>query len=268
MIDALFAAIDSNTQKFMDKGTDIVVNMTKGITRNSKRVINAVGTMIVNFLSNVADAIDKYAPQIREQGFRIGVAILDGMTGGLASKAGNFASTLFEVATSPWAPVTNWWMENSPSKRSFALGKNIVQGMINAFNEGDGLPKSAVNLSERTMTAFQESMAQVSSIASDMDEFNPTVTPVLDMSQLQKDAKAVAGFFPAPNLVPAVGQAQQISYLAQQNREASIEPTTAQTPTEVSFEQNIYAPKQLSTVEIYRQTRSQITLAKEELSIP
>jgi hypothetical protein len=37
---------------------------------------------------------------------------------------------------------------------------------------------------------------------------------------------------------------------------------------EVNFEQNIYAPKQLSTSDIYKNTRNQIRLAKEELSIP
>ena len=38
-------------------------------------------------------------------------------------------------------------------------------------------------------------------------------------------------------------------------------------PTEVKFEQTINAPSQLSTADIYRQSRNLITLAKEELSI-
>jgi len=37
---------------------------------------------------------------------------------------------------------------------------------------------------------------------------------------------------------------------------------------EVKFEQNIYAPTQLSTSDIYKNTRNQITMAKQELSIP
>jgi hypothetical protein len=33
------------------------------------------------------------------------------------------------------------------------------------------------------------------------------------------------------------------------------------------FEQNIYSPTQLSATDIYKQTRNQIALAKEELGI-
>jgi len=38
-------------------------------------------------------------------------------------------------------------------------------------------------------------------------------------------------------------------------------------PSEVKFEQNIYSPEALSTNDIYRNTKSQIAMAKEELSI-
>jgi hypothetical protein len=46
------------------------------------------------------------------------------------------------------------------------------------------------------------------------------------------------------------------------------QPAAPPAPTEINFEQNIYAPTALSTNDIYRNTRSQIVLAKEELNIP
>jgi hypothetical protein len=36
----------------------------------------------------------------------------------------------------------------------------------------------------------------------------------------------------------------------------------------VTFNQTINAPEQLSSADIYKQTRNQITMAKEELNIP
>jgi hypothetical protein len=48
------------------------------------------------------------------------------------------------------------------------------------------------------------------------------------------------------------------------SEEVAAAPTT---PESVLFEQNIYAPTELSTSDIYKQTRNQITIAKEELSI-
>ncbi len=48
---------------------------------------------------------------------------------------------------------------------------------------------------------------------------------------------------------------------------ASSEIPTYTGPAEVTFEQNIFAPTALSTNDIYRNTKSQIALAKEELNL-
>lgn len=98
----------------------------------------------------------------------------------------------------------------------------------------------------------------------DVDEFQPIITPVLDLTRVQEDAKAIS------TMIPANASYLQAAAIAR-SPQPGIEQVGGTVPPgvgDVRFEQNIYAPEQLSTADIYRQTRNQIALAKEELHIP
>ena len=100
-------------------------------------------------------------------------------------------------------------------------------------------------------------------------EFNPTITPVLDLTKLADDAKQISGYIQtSQKLAPSYSyeQARTIASTANAQQDDTIKAPSGS--GEVKFEQNIYAPTQLSTTDIYKNTRNQITMAKQELSIP
>jgi hypothetical protein len=102
-----------------------------------------------------------------------------------------------------------------------------------------------------------------------MGEFNPTITPVLDLSNVEKASKNISGFMKTPSIAPdvSVGQANVVSALIDLSKLQLQAPETT-TPSEVNYTQNNYSPEPLSTRDIYRKTGSQLALKKEELSIP
>ena len=115
--------------------------------------------------------------------------------------------------------------------------------------------------------AFTQGMntvvGQLASQLEDLDELNPVVTPVLDLTTLRDQAGALSGMLGTGSY----STAQTIASSTRPSEESPTESTA--TPTgDITFEQNIYAPKQLSTADIYKQTRNQIAMAKEELAIP
>jgi hypothetical protein len=139
-----------------------------------------------------------------------------------------------------WKTVEQWLGEVDPAA---SLNPNIASNMSNALNG-------------------------VVDQLSAMEEFNPTITPVLDLTKVADEANKISGYISNATLTPAFSTAQARTIAS----DAQVVPDTTTSPTattgEVKFEQNIYAPEQLSTADIYKQTRNQITLAKEELSIP
>jgi hypothetical protein len=63
----------------------------------------------------------------------------------------------------------------------------------------------------------------------------------------------------------SIDQARIISKTNEIDKPA--EPQIQPVSSEVKFEQNIYSPTTLSAIDIYRGTKSQIAIAKEELNI-
>jgi len=93
------------------------------------------------------------------------------------------------------------------------------------------------------------------------------ITPVLDLSKVQKDAKTIGSVLGTKPIEADVSysSAKTISGATTEARErvnAQVEQT--QKPT-VEFTQNNYSPKALSAIEIYRNTRNQLSLAKEAI---
>lgn len=262
--------IGKNTRKIIDAGTNVVILFLQGFGKNSIKVIDATGQLIVDVLDGIARAINKYSPQIRKEGLKIALAILDGVTGGLAGKAARFLGGIVNIFKDAKDAVMKEIDAHSPSKVYQKIGEFMIAGVVTAFDKDVSMSDSAESLSNRTTDAFKSAIKNVASSVSVMDEFNPTITPVLDLSQIQKDSKRISGFFATPDLTPTITTAAAISTSTQANAESTASQATpvVPQPTEIKFEQNIHAPTQLSTADIYRQTRNQIALAKEELKIP
>jgi hypothetical protein len=110
------------------------------------------------------------------------------------------------------------------------------------------------------MGAMKESMTKVSDLVAGQIDPNPTITPVLDLTDVKMGAKTLGSLLNDTSLVPAatLNQARTISsggVFQQQFETAPVTPNT----TEIKIEQNNTSPKALDEVEIYRQTRNLIS---------
>jgi len=96
------------------------------------------------------------------------------------------------------------------------------------------------------------------------------IAPVLDLTSVESEAKKIADYIQTAQVLMPTLSIASANVIATSTKpfedDSPIKPPAGS--GEVKFEQNIYAPAQLSTGDIYRQTRNQITMAKEELSIP
>jgi tape measure domain-containing protein len=200
----------------------------------------------------------------------IGGNIIQSLSDGITNKWDSVKGTLGSIGNAAKNIFKSVLGIGSPSKVFTQYGEWIMEGLqIGLDREWENVetwlnnvdPANAMknNLTER----MSEVVAGMASQLEDMDEFHPTITPVLDLTQIQAGAKALASMIPS---TASYLQAADISRRLRPGAEETTADITGQ--GDVKFEQNIYAPKQLSTGDIYRQTRNQIMLAKEELKIP
>jgi tape measure domain-containing protein len=257
-----------NTNAIVRAGTDVLINFLKGLSENSRRVINAVGQFILDLLIDIGDAIDQYLPQIEKAGRRIAGELINGMTLGVLDHAPGFIKKLLGIDKKTEEELRKQQESNSPSKVYMRIGQDMMLGLTKGISDDTSYVRGIVSVSQTAADAFNEALAGISDEVNKFPEFNPTITPVLDLTSVQKDSKQISSFFKAPDLEPVVTQAKDISamnlQLASSQADIAAPPATA----EVKFEQNNYSPKALSTADIYKQTRNQIAMAKEGLKIP
>lgn len=169
----------------------------------------------------------------------------------------------------------------SPSKVMFKLGVFVMQGfhlgLKEAWDQNEiWMAKAVSNTSMLDVgdTVVEKMLNPISEVAkklSDMPEFQPTITPVLDLTRVASDAGKIGDYIKNVNaVVPTVSfENAKVISTAQKIKAEDVSTTSPEpTSTNVNFEQNIYSPTQLSAADIYKQTRNQITIAKEELSVP
>lgn len=260
--------IGDNLIRVTNAAVDVIVEFISGIDDNALKIINAAADMLGDFLEGLAKAIRTNSKRFRDAGVDIAAAIIDGMTFGLASKAKGVADKAVDVAKGALGAVTGFLGIKSPSKMFQLVGENMAQGMAVGLDNNISAEQSVVNMAERVVNAFQETLNKIPDSLSGMDNFNPIITPVLDLSKIQTASKNIDRLMAVSSIVPDVSytQARLISSTTDiESENGSDQVSTG--PTEVTFEQNIYSPTALSTNDIYRNTKSQIAMAKEELDI-
>jgi tape measure domain-containing protein len=93
LIIGILTGIGDNIGKVIDAGANLVVEFLNGLGRNAQKVTDAAADMIIDFIKGLTSTIETKSAEMREAGGKLAFAIIDGMTGGLASKVQDIANS-------------------------------------------------------------------------------------------------------------------------------------------------------------------------------
>lgn len=255
--------------RIVTAGVDVVLRFLDGVASNALRLANAAADILITFLNALAETIREKSGELRAAGANIASAIIDGLTGGLASKARSVADSAISVAKGALSGVTGFLGISSPSKEFYIIGQQMAAGMALGLSRDTSAEKAAVDLANRSIKGVQFAVAKMTDELNSIDWTQPVITPVLDLTQVRDEMAVLNGMLPNdPNILA------QNAFAFASNIARSPVPNAVVTDSDtapnsgITFEQNIYSPEELSPAIIYKQTRNQITLAKEELRVP
>lgn len=262
--------VEADVWRIENAATTLAIAFVQGLADNAVRFANGALDALISFLNGLADAIRAHTPDLQAAGWNVAMAVLDGFTGGLASKLGNVKDGFIDIAKEGLKTFAGpaGFLLGSPSKKTFAIGQRVIEGFVLAFTKDKTMGDSASQLASKTIDNFHQTLSRIPEALANMSDFNPTITPVLDLTKVQKESSKLASFMTLSGLSPdiSIGQARLISSTTDLGK--STDTTPADTgPTEIKFEQNNYSPTALRTADIYRHTKSQVAMAKEELKI-
>ena len=153
---------------------------------------------------------------------------------------------------------------HSPSDKTFEMGKYADQGMANGISKFAGVViKSVQDLGRDTISGFGNVASRISDVLNSDMEFNPKITPVLDLAAIEAGSTQMNNLLGKKTLnVGAIAaKAAVVSSTTAPTSTDQINPggTTGQT---IQFTQINNSPKELSRIDIYRQTKNQLLQLK------
>ena len=257
--------IADNIGKVIDAATNVILNFLDGIARNGPKIIDKGMWTVLKLLEGVRDAINKYAPRFNKVGREIAWAIVDGMTGGLASKAWSFGESMLNVAKKGYNKIKNYFGIHSPSRLMKELGGYVGEGLaIGIENTGERVAEAGDNMSSAAYDAMSKALDGVNDLIEDDPSFKPEIKPILDLTEMQKQAKGINNFLPAIGVTAqAANAARPPAPIAVDNSDKNSQNGV----TNITFNQTNNSPEALDAATIYRQTHTQLAMAKDKLTL-
>lgn len=257
--------IADNMQSIINAGADLVINFLDGIGNNAGRIIDKAAWTILKFLEGVRDAINNYAPRFRKVGKEIAWAIIDGVTGGLASKAWKIGSELVNGAKNGISKMKSYLGIASPSRLMKTIGGFMGEGLaIGIRAEHENIANASEGMGKTAYEALSQALEGVNELIEEDPSYKPEVKPVLNLEEMEKQAKGINSLMPAigTTLSAANGARPTIPVDAKFDDKNSQNGTT-----NITFNQTNNSPEALDAADIYRNTKTQLAMAKDALTV-
>jgi hypothetical protein len=185
---------------------------------------------------------------------------------GLASKRSDIRKEMEEIAREMIRALKKELGIKSPSQEFAEIGRYSMEGMAKGFTDSAHIVTDAMDVAAKDALAkMRQTMSDISSVVTDELNPNPVITPVLDLTQIRAQSQELSSLTTPLTPTTSIGQASIIS--SQQNVDPTADPTVAPGGTSIKFEQINQSPKALSEIEIYRQTKNQLSQLKSVLEM-
>lgn len=250
-------------------GADMMGDFVDAAAKAILKLTERVAQIMINFLTALSVSIDNNAEPLGRAGGKVAASIISGIIKGIGAGAAEVGKKLAGLAGEAISGFMDKIRGKSPSKVFIDIGGYITQGLIIGINNGTpDVVQTIRSTADGMINTMNEALADIPNILDGLMDVNPVITPILDLSNVQKNAAKLSELTNVTPITAAAsyGQAASIS-VAQEAAQATISETATQKSTEFKFEQNNYSPKALSPAEIYRHTRNQLSQAKSVLGL-
>ena len=250
LIEAALTGINNKQRNFNSAGQALMTNFISGVKSKEGGAQNAFSPVTNSMITGINNS--------RSSFYNAGAYLVDGFVSGIndnAYKAENAASNMGSKAA---GALDKKLKIHSPSKVAYRSGTFFGMGFILAILAAKRKAvHAAEDMGSASIDGLRNAIAKVKNSIENSVDTQPTIRPVLDLSNVKTGAKQISTMF---------NRTQAIDILASEDRTVSdivLENNTG-TPhgNVISFTQNNYSPKALSRIDIYRQTKNQISIMK------
>lgn len=266
--------LGKNASRIVAAGVTAIANFIRGLGNQGAKLADAAGQAILDFLDGLQSAIRTYESQIIEAMFGVGEAMVEGIVDGLGDIVTALTKKIIGGLGSVVSNVRKFLHIGVPSKLlADEVGEPISLGVaLGIDNQAGAVNQSAKNMINNVVGNLSKSLSKIPDMLDGVVNLEPTISPVLDLTNIQKAASQIPQIL-APGEIAPTATSNQALFASraitaqQQPAPAPLSKTTDAAPTKLEFTQYNTSPKSLSPIEIYRNTRNLLALTKEALDI-
>lgn len=193
--------VTASNPKFSQAGTNLIESFARGIDKGGVTTVGRVTAMVS---SAVKAASGKSASF-----YSAGANLARGFARGIDDYSHQAIAEANAMVNSVVSIVRNGLKINSPSKVFIEIGKAIPEGFaMGISNFGSAIVNSTTSMANVAIAGTQDAISRVAeAINADIDS-QPTIRPVLDLSDVETGARSINGLFgmqPSVDLLTNVG---------------------------------------------------------------
>ena len=254
---------DTAYKDLLSKGISALpfVNSLLSQGKNGVNEINSLDKQLATVAANLAKTASS-------QLYDAAVHSAEGLVKGLQSQQKALQKQMDKLADMMVSAIKRKLGIKSPSTVMAEVGGYSAEGVAKGLNEMSGVvAKAAADTGQTAVDSLRESMSGFSDLITGPVDIQPVITPVLDLSGVKKNAGQIGSML--GNQPISVDSAYSKAAAIANARLAAQEVTDVKTvgaSAPITFNQYNNSPKALSSAQIYRQTKNQLSVAKGALT--
>jgi len=268
LITALLTEIRDNIGEMTTVAIEIVTEFIDAIAAKIPDVIESATNLIISFIDGLTLAVERDIPRILESLRKLADAMIDGLLEGLGGSAVfKVITRITEIGAEIIAALKAILGIKSPSTVTKDIGEKTGQGLakgIKAF--APKVARAAKDLGKTTISTLSKAVSGITDVITDNIDMQPTIRPVLDLEEIMAGGKELNKYLSQQRSLNVSAPLSRTSTISVGNQTSSIndqESLVTKQGEGVTFNQYNYSPKELSRLDIYRQTKNQLLMLKQ-----
>lgn len=185
IITKMVSAIGSQKANFKTAGGDLVKETGSGVSSQS----NTLKTQFTTLMATCVSAVRGYYSQFQSAGSYLAA----GIANGISANSGSASAAARTLAGNAATASAKRLQERSPSKVGYKIGDYFGIGFTNGIT--DNIRSAGVSsdaLAESATTGLSNAVSKIAALIDSGMDMNPTIRPVLDLTEIQNGSAAMA----------------------------------------------------------------------------
>ena len=206
MLDYAITVVTNKTEPFVAAGKTFISKFVDAIKECKTTISDTFEDIIDAALSSINNK------ETYDEFYDAGKYLAQGLGAGIESKSSSVLSKVKAMAVSALKSVKETFDINSPSREFYTIGEYAGQGLVNAFSDYETRSYNAgSDMADSAVTGLQNAISKVSGLIENGIDSQPTIRPVLDLSDVQSGINTMNGLF---GMAPSVGVMSRVGAIS------------------------------------------------------